>query len=132
MRDWERASEHIRAAGGTSIGCAMEALRRKQQIVDQIIIVTDEGENAAPYFHNAYQTYCRQMAVMPNVIIVKVRYAYDWTENQLKNRHLPVETFTCSGDYYSLPNLVLLLSRPSRLELLMAIMETPLPVRDDR
>jgi len=132
LSDWERAFEHIRASGGTSIGCAMEALRRKQQIVDQIILVTDEGENAAPYFHDAYQTYCREMAVMPNVVIVKVGYAYDWTETQLKNKHLPVETFTFSGDYYSLPNLVPLLSRPSRLELLMEIMETPLPVRDDR
>ncbi len=55
----------------------MEALRRKQQIVDQIILVTDEGENAAPYFHDAYQTYCREMAVMPNVVIVKVGYAYN-------------------------------------------------------
>jgi hypothetical protein len=132
LSDWERAFEHIRAGGGTSIGCAMEALRRKQQIVDQIILVTDEGENAAPYFHDAYQTYCREMAVMPNVVIVKVGYACDWTETQLKNKHLPVETFTFSGDYYSLPNLVPLLSRPSRLELLMEIMETPLPVREDR
>ncbi len=44
LSDWERAFEHIRAGGGTSIGCAVEALRRKQQIVDQIILVTDEGE----------------------------------------------------------------------------------------
>jgi hypothetical protein len=132
LSDWERAFEHIRAGGGTSIGCPMEALRRKQQMVDQVIIVTDEGENTAPYFHDAYQTYCREMAVMPNVVIVKVGYAYDWTETQLKNKQVPVETFTFSGDYYSLPNLVPLLSRPSRLELLMEIMETPLPVRDDR
>ena len=44
----------------------------------------------------------------------------------------PVDTFTFAGDYYSLPNLVPLLSRPSRLELLLEILETPLPVRDDK
>jgi len=39
------------------------------------------------------------------------------------------DTFTFAGDYYALPNLVPLLSRPSRLELLLEILETPLPER---
>jgi hypothetical protein len=69
---------------------------------------------------------------MPNVVIVRVASASDYVERQLKEKHLPVETFTFAGDYYSLPNLVPLLSRPSRLELLMEILETPLPVRDDK
>jgi hypothetical protein len=34
-------------------------------------------------------------------------------------------------EYYSLPNLLLLLSRPSQLEWLMEIMETALPIRQD-
>jgi hypothetical protein len=37
--------------------------------------------------------------------------------------------FEFCGDYYSLPNLVPLLAKPNRLELLMEIMEYPLPVR---
>ncbi|WP_293078529.1 hypothetical protein [Okeania sp. SIO3B5] len=40
-------------------------------------------------------------------------------ESQLKQKQAPVETFTFKGDYYSLPNLVPMLSRKSRLELLM-------------
>lgn len=40
-----------------------------------------------------------------------------------------VDVFQFSGDYYSLPNLVPLLSRPSKLELLIEIMEYPLPRR---
>ncbi len=39
------------------------------------------------------------------------------------------DAFQFTGDYYALPNLVPLLSRPSKLELLMEIMEYPLPVR---
>ena len=35
--------------------------------------------------------------------------------------------FTFAGDYYSLPNLIPLLSKPNRLELLAEIMKTPLP-----
>ncbi|HIK13588.1 MAG TPA: hypothetical protein IGS52_25570, partial [Oscillatoriaceae cyanobacterium M33_DOE_052] len=132
LSDWERAFAHLRAGGGTSVGSAVEALRRKKQVVDQIIIVTDEGENNQPYFADAYQTYSREMGIMPNVVIVKVGYAYDWLETQLKAKQVPLDTFTFSGDYYSLTNLVPLLSRPSRLDLLMEIMETPLPGRDDK
>jgi len=132
LTDWERAFQHIKAGGGTSIGCALEAMRKKRQVVDQIIIVTDEGENAGPYFGEVYKTYCRELAVMPNVVIVRVGGHYDWLESQLKQQQAPVETFTFAGDYYSLPNLVPLLTRPSRLELLMEILDTPLPVRTDK
>ncbi|MBL1175210.1 MAG: hypothetical protein FWK01_08800 [Pantanalinema sp. GBBB05] len=132
LTDWERAFQHIQAGGGTSIGCALEVMRKKRQVVDQIIIVTDEGENAAPYFSEVYKTYCRELAVMPNIVIVRVGGHYDWLEGQLKQQQSPVETFTFAGDYYSLPNLVPLLTRPSRLDLLMEILDMPLPVRIDK
>ena len=132
LSDWERAFQLIRAGGGTSIGCALEALRIKKQVVEQIILVTDEGENSAPYFANVYDAYCRDFAVMPNVIIVKVGSSSNYVENQLKQKQVQVDTFTFRGDYYSLPNLIPLLSRPSRLELLMEILDTQLPVRDDK
>lgn len=102
---------------------------QKRQVVDQIIIVTDEGENCAPYFSAAYQNYCHGLGITPNVVIVRVGVAYDWVEQRLKERQVAVETFTFAGDYYSLPNLVPLLTRPSRLELLMEILEMPLPER---
>jgi hypothetical protein len=129
LTDWERAFQHIKAGGGTSIGAPLEAMRKKRQIVDQIIVVTDEGENAAPYFGEVYKTYCRELATMPNVVIVRVGGYCNWLESQLKGQQAPVETFTFAGDYYSLPNLVPLLTRPSRLDLLMEILDMPLPVR---
>ncbi|MBR8829848.1 MAG: hypothetical protein N5P05_001195 [Chroococcopsis gigantea SAG 12.99] len=131
LSHWEAAFNYIKAGGGTSIGCALEAMRKKRQIVDQIIIVTDEGENASPYFAPVYQTYCREFGIMPNVVIVRVGGHYDWLESGLKKQSAPVETFTFAGDYYSLPNIVPLLTRPSRLDLLMEILDTPLPVRND-
>ena len=39
------------------------------------------------------------------------------------------DVFQFTGDYYSLPNLVPMLTRPSKLELLMEIMDYPLPAR---
>lgn len=132
LTDWEKAFKHIRAGGGTSIGCGLEAMRRKKQLAEQIILVTDEGDNTAPYFHDAYDAYRREMNVIPNVIIVKVGHTSNWVETQLKKKQVQVDTFSFKGDYYSLPNLIPLLSRPSRLELLMEIMETQLPVRNDK
>lgn len=131
LSDWETAFKQIRAGGGTSIGCALEVMRKKRQIADQIILVTDEGENTTPYFLETYKRYQRELSVAPDVIIVRVGNCHPLIENQLKQTQIPVETFTFKGDYYSLPNLVPLLSRPSRLELLMEILDTPLPIRTD-
>ncbi len=129
LSQWEAAFRNIKAGGGTSIGCALEVMRKKRQIVDQIIIVTDEGENGSPYFSEVYKTYCQQLAVMPNVVIVHAGSYCNSLQAQLKNQQSPVETYNFAGDYYSLPNLVPLLTRPSRLDLLMEILDTPLPVR---
>jgi hypothetical protein len=50
-------------------------------------------------------------------------------ETPCREAGVQVDVFQFGGDYYSLPNLIPLLSRPSKLELLMEIMEYPLPVR---
>ena len=132
LGDWERAFQLIRAGGGTSIGAPLQAMRLRKQAVEQIILVTDEGENTGPYFHEVYAAYQRELNVSPSVVIVKIGQASDWIESKLRGAQAQVDTFTFAGDYYSLPNLIPMLTRPSRLELLMEILETPLPVRTDR
>lgn len=132
LSDWERAFQHIKAGGATSIGSPLEAMRLRKQRVEQIVLVTDEGENTAPYFAEAYDAYKRELQAAPSVLVIKAGYAYDWLERRLQEKQAQVDTFTFAGDYYSLPNLIPLLSSPSRLELLMEILEIPLPVRDDK
>ncbi|MFP4006691.1 MAG: hypothetical protein ACLFV6_01600 [Spirulinaceae cyanobacterium] len=132
LSDWDKAFQHLTANGATSIGCPIEAMRLRKQVVEQILLITDEGENTAPYFNTAFNAYCQELNVQPNIVIVKVGYAYDHLERALSKQQVQVDTFTFNGDYYSLPNLLPLLSRPSRLELLMEILATPLPVRDDK
>jgi hypothetical protein len=131
LSDWERAFKGINAGGGTSIGAPVMALRTKRIAVEQIIVVTDEEENTAPYFGDEYDAYVRELGIAPSVLIVKVGRATGYLEGVLRQRRVQVDTFTFAGDYYALPNLLPLLSRASRLELLMEILETPLPVRDD-
>jgi hypothetical protein len=129
LSDWEKAFQGIQANGATSIGAPVEVMRLKKHAVEQFIIVTDEGDNSAPLFHVAYQAYCRDMNLAPSVLIVKVGASSTYVEHNLRGINAQVDTFTFAGDYYSLPNFIPMLSRPSRLELLMEIMELPLPER---
>lgn len=130
LADWERSFSLIFPQGSTSIGAPLEVMRIKKQAVEQIIIVTDEGENTSPYFETVLPRYMEELKTLPNVIIVKVGQHSDQLERALRKINQPCETFTFEGDYYSLPNLVPLLSRPSRIELLMEILEVPLPTRE--
>ena len=131
LSDWEQAFKYLKAGGCTSIGCGMEALRLAKVAVEQVVIVTDEQENSPPYFTEALAAYQKALDVEPNVVIVRLGHASDYLERKLKGKQVQVDTFTFAGDYYALPNLVPLLARPSRLELLMEIMATPLPRRSE-
>ena len=130
LADWERAFQHVHAGGGTSIGAPVETMRIKGQSVEQFILVTDEGENTGPFFPAAFKAYSEELKTAPHVVIVKVGAHCDYIERKLREAGAAFDTFTFDGDYYSLPNLVPLLARRSRLELLIEILETPLPVRD--
>jgi hypothetical protein len=130
LSDWERAFSLIFPSGATSIGAPLEVMRLKKQVVEQIIVVTDEGENTSPYFAQVLPRYVEELKVAPTILIVRVGQVSEALENALRRANYAFDTFTFGGDYYSLPNLVPLLSRPSRLELLLEILETPLPVRE--
>lgn len=129
LADWERALKGITAGGGTSCGVPLEMMRRKKQYVEQILVVTDEGENTAPLFVEALRKYRAEVQADPNVCFVRTPGASTQLEEQCRQAGVLADAFQFSGDYYSLPNLVPLLTRPSKLELLMEIMEYPLPVR---
>jgi len=126
---WERALQGITAGGGTSCGVALEYMLRKRQYAEQLILVTDEGENTPPLFVDSLKRYRAELHADPNVCFVRTPSASAQLEDQCRQAGILTDAFQFSGDYYSLPNLVPLLARPSKLELLMEIMEYPLPVR---
>jgi hypothetical protein len=126
---WERAFHGIRASGGTSCGVPLAFMRRNRQYVEQIMLVTDEEENASPLFVEEYRQYCQALKADPAVVIVRTLGASSHLERQLREARIAVDVFQFSGDYYALPNLVSLLSRPSKLDLLIEIMACPLPQR---
>ena len=129
MASWERALLGITAGGGTSCGVALETMRLKNQYVEQIILVTDEGENTGPLFVPALQKYRETVKADPTVCIVRVPNSTTTVETACKAAGITVDVFQFGGDYYSLPNLIPLLAKPSKLELLMEILDYPLPER---
>jgi len=136
MADWEKAFRGICAGGGTSIGIALELMRRKKERVEHIIIITDECENSSPYFHDAYKAYCECLYTYPTVTVVKVGNATEgacWGDtllsSSLKAHAIDHMIFHFTGDYYSLPNIIPMINQSSKLDLLLEIMETPLLAR---
>ena len=129
LASWETALRGITAGGGTSCGVGVDYLRRQGQYVEQIVLVTDEGENTAPLFADALKQYRAEMKVDPNVCFVRTPGAGTQMEESCRKAGILVDAFQFGGDYYALPNLVPLLSRPSKLDLLMEVLEYPLPLR---
>ncbi|HYT94176.1 MAG TPA: hypothetical protein VEL76_36000 [Gemmataceae bacterium] len=129
LAGWERALLGIVAGGGTSCGVALEYMIRKHQYAEQFILVTDEGENTAPLFVDSFKKYREELKADPAVCFVRTPGASTHLEERCREAGIATDAFQFTGDYYSLPNLVPLLARPSKLELLMEIMEYPLPTR---
>ena len=129
LASWERALVGINAGGNTSCGVALEAMRLKKQYIEQIILVTDEAENTPPLFVATLQKYRESVHADPNICIVRVPRGTSLLETQCRAAGIMADVFQFAGDYYSLPNLIPLLSKPSKLELLMEILEYPLPKR---
>jgi hypothetical protein len=126
---WDKAFRGIIANGATSVGIPLVNMRKKMQRVEQLIVVTDEGENTAPFFVAELQKYRDELKADPSVCFVRTHGGADILEKQCRQAGLGVDVFPFTGDYYSLPNLVPMLSRPSKLELLMEIMSYPMPAR---
>lgn len=129
LSDWEKAFKGIVAGGGTACGVALDMMRRKKQVVEQIIMVTDQEENNVPHLAPTLKLYAQELGTMPSVIIVQVGGNSNQLERALTAEGMTVDTFKFSGDYYSLPSLLPMLAGGTRLELLMEIMSYPLPER---
>jgi hypothetical protein len=129
LAEWERAMAGLQAGGSTSCGVAVEMMRRQGQVVEQIIMVTDEGENTSPRFVETLKQYQISLNANPHIVFVKTRGASNQLERECQQERISFDAYQFDGDYYALPNLLPLLSRPSKLDLLLEIMAYPLPQR---
>lgn len=126
---WEQAFRMVRPNGSTSIGAPLAKLARERHYVEQVVVITDMGENSAPMFHEAYAAYARELGVGPQVTIVAVGGRDERFLGRLREHAIPHTVWEFAGDYYALPNLLPLLAMPSRAELVEQVMAVPLPAR---
>lgn len=130
LADWEKAQAGINAGGGTSCGVALEWMTWQNERVEQIVMVTDEEENTPPLFKDAYEKYANQNGVRPAVIFVKIGNAHNKLERVCTELGVAPNVFEFRGDYYALPNVIPMLSYPSLTELVMDVLNYPLPKRN--
>jgi hypothetical protein len=129
LADWEKALMGIQAGGSTSCGVAIEMMRRQGEVVEQMIVVTDEGENSPPYFTATLKRYREELQTDPHIVFVKTQNAVERLERECRQEQITFDAYQFAGDYYALPNLLPLLTQPSKLDLLLDIMAYPLPQR---
>ena len=70
LDEWKNAMKMVRAGSATSCGGGIQALRKNNQRVEQIIMVTDQGENRQPLFVNEMLEYKKQFGIMPRIVFV--------------------------------------------------------------
>ncbi len=125
------ATRMIQADGGTSIGCGLQYLLDNNIEVDGIAVVSDGGENNAPYFHAVYARYCAKFSKEIPVYFYRVPGDPNTFSRFCKQAAIEVQEFDLTGkvDSYSLPNLISTM-RTNRYGLIQAIMDTPLRTLD--
>ena len=132
LDDWTKAFRMVRAGSATSCGSGIAQLVLNNQLVEQIIMVTDQDENRNPFFEAAMNTYKQKFGFYPRMVFVNCgRAVVKKLEVVCQANKIEYEVFNVpsNADYYSLPNLIPLLSKPGRVELLNEIMNTTLPTR---
>lgn len=132
LDQWNKAFKNITARGGTSPEAPFRLLKNNNIKVEQIVLITDEGENRSGSYLRGlidYERFCGQPV---NTFILRCGSTYDRHDiitRSLSDHDKDVDTYDFDGDYYSLPGLITYLSRPSKLDLLIEIMSYPLPKR---
>lgn len=132
MSDWEKAFKGITAGGWTGCGAPVAALKRRKQVVDQIVMVTDQHENRNPSFLAALTEYCKELNTQPTLVFVNVAGQSGIGHviaDQCRKAGYETDEWEFKGDYYALPTLIPMLAQGTRVEFLEEIMALPLPKR---
>lgn len=122
----QKATKHVRADGGTSIGVGLNRMLVEKIELDGIAVVSDGGENTSPRFADVYKRYSEFAGKEIPVYFYDVHGASGW-EQLINSAGIEMQTFKVNGniDYYSIPNLVQTM-RSNQYSLVDEIMATPL------
>jgi hypothetical protein len=123
----QAATRHIRAGGGTSIGCGLNRMLAEKIEVDGIAIVSDGAEHQGPLFPEIYRKYVDAFQKDVPVYFYRCDGENDNLTQRMSAAGHEMQTFDIRGklDYYSLPNLAQTM-RASRYSIVDEILGTPL------
>lgn len=131
---WDVKLKMCRANGGTEPHTVIKAMLMNKVSVEQIVVITDEGENTVGRFASEIKNYASQFGVTPNIVMVRVGGRYESSDRMtesIKKAGMDVEALVCDKlDGVSLPNLIKMLSRKSIFDLVMEINNLELPTRE--
>jgi len=128
----QKATRYITANGGTSIGCGLRRMLDAKEEIDGIAIVSDGGENTAPYFHQVYPQYAAFAGKEPTVYLYHCGDRNSAFTAFMQHAGIDMQVFEISEniDYVSLPNLVATM-RSNRYSLCDEVMNTKLLTMED-
>jgi hypothetical protein len=123
----QKATKHISAGGGTSIGCGLLRMLDGKQEVDGIAIVSDGGENTVPLFPDVYKKYSAWTGKEVPVYLYHCDGDVNALSDSMKRAGLDMQIFELGRtvDYYSIPTLVQTM-RTNRYSLIDEVMAVPL------
>ena len=124
----KQATQYITPNGNTSIGCGLQRMLESKVELDGIAIISDGGDNCAPFFHDAYAKYTKWIDKEVPVYFYQLAGDPPYLVQYMQNAHLDMQVFdlrTSKTDFYALPNLVKTM-RTNRYSLIDEVMATPL------
>lgn len=123
----KKATRHIRAEGGTSIGCGLQRALENKDEIDGIAIVSDGGDNHSPYFHDVYPKYAKWAGKEVPVYLYHCDGESNALTGYMERAKIDMQVFDLGSgvDYYSLPNMVKTM-RTNRYSLVDEVMSSKL------
>ena len=132
---WDKKLEMHFATGRTDLDKCLRAMIEDNVRAEQIVIITDEGENGSRIFASYLPEYEEKFGFMPNIVIIRIggRYnVHDKVEKSCRKAGADVDVLKADGiDSVAMPNLLQLLSRKSIFELIQEINQLSLPTREE-
>lgn len=133
---WKKKLAMHKCGGMTHLGDVLRAMINENVRAEQIVIITDEGENGSTKFHELLPEYKNKFGFIPDIVLVRMgRYAdsgRDRVATPCKNAGANVTSMDVKDiDKISIPNLIQLLSKKSIFDLVQEILKLPLPTKEE-
>lgn len=131
---WNKKLAMHRCGGSTNLGSVLRSMIKENLRTEQIVIITDEGENGHPEFHELLPEYKTKFGSIPDIVVVQMGRHASYNRNRVVNNCQSAGATVNAVDVreidkISIPNLIQLLSKKSVFDLVQEILQLPLPTK---